>query len=96
MSEELEISDVRNEVKVLYDQFDDETISAKISEILTPADLECELEIIFQSLDGLHSACPNNTGDWYFSGNYPPPGGCRVVNRAFINFMEKSDKRAYA
>jgi amidophosphoribosyltransferase len=96
LSEELEISEVRNEVKVLYDQFDDETISAKISEILTPEDLECELEIIFQSLDGLHAACPGHTGDWYFSGNYPTPGGCRVVNRAFINYMEKSDKRAYA
>ena len=96
LSEELEISEVQNEVKVLYDQFDDQTISAKISEILTPEDLECELEIIFQSIEGLHSACPNNTGDWYFSGNYPTPGGCRVVNRAFINFMEKSDKRAYA
>jgi amidophosphoribosyltransferase len=96
LSEELEISEVRNEVKVLYDQFDDETISAKISEILTPKDLECELEIIFQSLEGLHAACPGHTGDWYFSGNYPTPGGCRVVNRAFINYMEKSDKRAYA
>lgn len=95
-SELEDILDVKNEVKFLYDRFDDATLSAKISEILTPPDLPCELEIIFQSLEGLHQACPNHTGDWYFSGNYPTPGGSRVVNRAFINYMEKSDKRAYA
>jgi len=87
-SEELPIEEVVNEVKALYDRFDDLTISSKISEILTPTDLECDLEIIFQSLEGLRDACPNHTGDWYFSGNYPTHGGSRVVNRAFINFME--------
>lgn len=95
-SEQQPIEEVVNEVKSLYDRFDDLTLSAKISEILTPPDLECELEIIFQNLEGLRNACPNHTGDWYFSGNYPTPGGSRVVNRAFINYMEKSDKRAYA
>lgn len=95
-SEEMEIEQVQNEVKTLYDQYDDDTLSRKISDILTPAGLDCDLEIIFQSLDGLHQACPNHTGDWYFSGDYPTPGGSRVVNRAFINYMEKSDKRAYA
>ncbi|MDX1685902.1 MAG: amidophosphoribosyltransferase [Saprospiraceae bacterium] len=95
-SELLDIEDVRNEVKELYDRYDYEIVSRRIAELLTPEDLDCELHIIFQSLEGLSKACPHHTGDWYFSGNYPTPGGNRVVNRAFINYMEKSDRRAYA
>lgn len=95
-SELLEIEEVQNEVKSLYDRYDYEVVSKRIAEILTPQGLQCELAIIFQPLEGLHESCPNHTGDWYFSGDYPTPGGNRVVNRAFVNYMEKSDRRAYA
>lgn len=95
-SEELEPEEVVNEVKALYDVYDYERVSQRISEILTPPDLGCELEIIYQTIEGLHRSCPDHKGDWYFSGNYPTPGGNRVVNRAFVNYMEKSDRRAYA
>ena len=95
-SENMLLEDVRNEVRELYDRYDYEVVSKRIAEILTPPDLECEVDIIFQTLDSLHKACPNHRGDWYFSGDYPTPGGNRTVNRAFINYMEKSDKRAYA
>jgi amidophosphoribosyltransferase len=60
-----------------------------------PADLNAEFELIYQSLDGLHDACPNNSGDWYFSGNYPTPGGNKVSNQAYVNYMEGNHKRAY-
>ena len=95
-SEESHIEDVKNEVQILYDRYEYEAISRRISQILTPSDLECEVEIIYQTLEGLHKSCPDHIGDWYFSGNYPTPGGNRVVNRAFVNYMEKSDRRAYA
>ncbi len=84
-----------NYVKDLYENYSDKQISDEISVILTPADLPFELEILYQSIEGLHIACPDNTGDWYFSGDYPTPGGNRVVNRAFINFYEKINARAY-
>ena len=84
-----------NVVQGLYDRYPPETISKKIAEIVTPDNLDVELEIIYQSIDDLREACPNNNGDWYFSGNYPTPGGNRVVNRAFINYMEGSDERGY-
>jgi amidophosphoribosyltransferase len=84
-----------NQVAALYDEFTYEQVSDKIAEILTPAGIEPEVQVIYQTIEGLHQACPNNNGDWYFSGNYPTPGGNRVVNRAFINFMEKSEARAY-
>ncbi|HCA49880.1 MAG TPA: amidophosphoribosyltransferase, partial [Planctomycetaceae bacterium] len=64
-------------------------------QILTPKDMNAEVEIIYQTIEGLHKACPNHTGDWYFTGDYPTPGGNRVANRSFINFMEKNDARAY-
>ncbi|MEI6411510.1 MAG: amidophosphoribosyltransferase [Bacteroidota bacterium] len=86
---------VKNEVIELYDLFDYKQISAKIAEIVRPADIIPELELIFQTLDGLHKACPLTSGDWYFSGHYPTPGGNRVANRAFINFVENLDVRAY-
>jgi amidophosphoribosyltransferase len=85
-----------NQVKVLYDQFGYEEISARIAKIVTPKNIAPEVEVIFQTLEGLHIAIPNHTGDWYFSGNYPTPGGNRVVNKAFINFMEGRNERAYS
>ena len=66
-----------------------------IGQILTPSNFDTEVKIIFQTIDNLHKACPRHTGDWYFSGNYPTPGGNRVVNRAFVNYMEKKNVRAY-
>lgn len=84
-----------NYVKRLYDQFSDRQLEKKISEIITPNDIKPEVEILFQSIDKLHQACPDHNGDWYFSGNYPTPGGNRVVNKAFINFMEGNNERAY-
>ena len=84
-----------NHVKELYDSFTDEQISEKIAKILKEDNINAEVEVIFQTIGGLHKACPKNLGDWYFSGNYPTPGGCRVVNKAFINFVEKNNRRAY-
>ena len=84
-----------NHVKELYDPFTDEQISEKIANILKEENINAQVEVIFQTIEGLHKACPKNLGDWYFSGNYPTPGGCRVVNKAFINFVEKNNKRAY-
>ncbi|NER14308.1 amidophosphoribosyltransferase [Leptobacterium flavescens] len=92
---ELQDSEVVNFVKEIYDPFSDEQISDKIAELLTPEDIESGVKIIFQSVEGLHKACPKNLGDWYFTGNYPTPGGNRVVNRAFINFYEGNKERAY-
>ena len=84
-----------NHVKELYDSFTDEQISEKIAKILKEDNINAEVEVIFQTIGGLHKACPKNLGDWYFSGDYPTPGGCRVVNKAFINFVEKNNRRAY-
>jgi amidophosphoribosyltransferase len=86
---------VINHVKTLYDEYTEEQISAKIAEIVTPSIVEMPVEVIYQSVDDLHKAMPNHTGDWYFSGNFPTEGGTRVVNRAFINYMENKDERAY-
>lgn len=85
----------QNHVQKIYAPFTDEQISAKIAELLKPEDLNADLEIIYQSLDGLHAACPDHKGDWYFSGNYPTTGGNRVVNRAFVNYFEGKRVRAY-
>ena len=86
---------VKNVVVPLYKEYSQEEISKKIAEILTPKEIKPKVEIIYQTIEGLHNACPGNIGDWYFSGNYPTPGGNRVVNRAFANFMENKDVRAY-
>ena len=86
---------IKNYVKEIYKPFTPEEVSAKISELLTPKTIKAEVEIIYQSIENLHKACPNNLGDWYFTGNYPTPGGNKVVNKAFINFVEGNDKRAY-
>jgi amidophosphoribosyltransferase len=84
-----------NLVKQIYDPFSAEQISAKIAELVSPDDYKPELEVIFQSLEDLHKAIPNHPGDWYFSGNYPTPGGVRVVNLAFMNYYEGKTTRAY-
>ena len=84
-----------NHVKGIYNPFSAEQISKKISQILTPKNTRAEVEIIYQGIEDLHIACPNHTGDWYFSGNYPTPGGNKVVTKAFINYVEGNNKRAY-
>ncbi len=84
-----------NYVKEIYAPYTDEQISNKISSLLKNNHIKAEVEVIFQTVEGLHESCPKNLGDWYFTGNYPTAGGCRVVNRAFINFVEKNNKRAY-
>jgi amidophosphoribosyltransferase len=86
---------VRNFVKGIYEPFTDDEISKKIAELLTPPNIQAEVEIIFQTVENLHKACPNNLGDWYFTGNYPTAGGNKVVNKAFVNWMEKRNERAY-
>lgn len=93
--EHFQDSEVVNYVKELYAPFTDEQISDKIAEMLTETSVKTEVKIIFQSVENLHKACPNNLGDWYFTGNYPTDGGNRVVNRAFMNFFEGKDARAY-
>ncbi|MCG2459333.1 amidophosphoribosyltransferase [Flavobacteriaceae bacterium F89] len=87
--------DVVNYVKEFYDSFTQHEISKKIGELLSPADINAEVEIIYQTVENLHQACPKNLGDWYFTGDYPTPGGNRVVNKAFINFYEGKNERAY-
>jgi amidophosphoribosyltransferase len=84
-----------NLVKEIYDFFTAEEISKKIAELLKPKNLKAELEIIYQSIEGLHNSCPKNKGDWYFTGNYPTPGGNKVVNKSFLNYMEGKNVRAY-
>lgn len=86
---------MRNVVQELYDQFTYEEISQRIAELVTPEGCNAKVEIIYQTIEGLHAACPNNNGDWYFSGNYPTPGGMRVVNKSFVNYMEGKKERAY-
>ena len=87
--------DVVNYVTEIYNPFSDEEIANKIAEMLHSSDIKADVKIIFQKVEDLHKACPKNLGDWYFTGNYPTPGGNRVVNRAFINFYEGKDVRAY-
>jgi len=87
--------DIVNYVKDIYNPFTPEEVSAKIAEMLKTEDIKADVEVIYQTIEGLHKACPDNLGDWYFTGDYPTPGGMRVVNQAFINFYEGNDKRAY-
>jgi amidophosphoribosyltransferase len=93
--EKLPDDQVRNYVKDLYEPFTAEQISAHIAGLLKPKEVRASLKMIFQRIEDLHLACPNNPGDWYFTGNFPTPGGNRVVNKAFINFMEGRNQRAY-
>jgi len=87
--------EVENYVKAIYEPFTDEEISTEIANIVRPHTLQAELQIVYQTLDNLHKACPHHLGDWYFSGNYPTPGGNKVVNKAFMNWMEGKNVRAY-
>ena len=93
--ENLSDHQVKNFVKEIYAPFTAEQISAKISELLSDKEINAEVVIIFQTIENLHKACPQNLGDWYFTGNYPTDGGNRVVNQAFINFYEGKNERAY-
>lgn len=87
--------DIVNYVKEIYAPFTDEQVSMKIAEMLKTSEIKADVEVIFQPVSGLHKACPDNLGDWYFTGDYPTDGGHRVVNNAFINYYEGNDKRAY-
>ncbi len=90
--EEGKTEDVKNYVKEIYKPFTPEEISKQIAKMLTPIEVDCPVEIVFQTIEGLHAACPNHKGDWYFTGDYPTPGGKRLVNKAFINFYEGKEK----
>ncbi|RZK79490.1 MAG: amidophosphoribosyltransferase [Pedobacter sp.] len=87
--------EIVNHVKDIYRPFAQEEISAQITKIITPDNINAEVKVIYQTLDNLHVACPNHSGDWYFSGNYPTPGGNKVVNKAFVNWKEGNNQRAY-
>jgi len=84
-----------NVVRRVYHPFTPQEISDKIAQLITPPDIETPVQVIYQTIESLHKACPTNTGDWYFTGNYPTPGGNRVVNKAFMNYMEGKDVRGY-
>ena len=86
---------VTNYVQAIYEPFTDQEISDRIAKIITPPSIKSKVEVIYQTLDNLHKACPDHGGDWYFSGNYPTPGGNKVVNRAFVNWMEGKNQRGY-
>ena len=95
LNQDYPIEKVENCVRALYEPFSNEQISAKIAQMLKGNNIKAKVEVIFQTIEGLHKACPKNLGDWYFSGDYPTPGGNRVVNRAFMNFYEGKSVRAY-
>ena len=92
---ELPVEQIKNRVAALYDLFPYEEVSTKIAEIVSPKGIEPEVQVIYQTLEGLHQACTAHSGDWYFSGKYPTAGGNKVVNRAFMLFMEGKNERAY-
>lgn len=94
-SEDLPKEEVRNYVKEIYAPFKADQISEKIAAMLTTSDIQATIKIVYQKIEDLHEACPNHTGDWYFTGNYPTPGGNRVANRAFVNYIEGRDIRPY-
>ena len=89
------VEEMKNLVREIYKPFTTEEISAKISSMLKSDEIKSEVQIVFQSIEGLHKACPGHTGDWYFTGNYPTPGGNKVVNQSFINYVEGRNIRAY-
>jgi amidophosphoribosyltransferase len=90
-----DMHDQINVVKAIYEPFDDSDISNKIAQLLTPADVKSEVQIIYQTVKDLHASCPENLGDWYFTGDYPTPGGNRVANQSFVNYVEGVSGRAY-
>jgi amidophosphoribosyltransferase len=85
----------QNFVKEIYAPFSDQQISDKIAQMLKTEEVNCGVEVVYQTVENLHKACPDHKGDWYFTGDYPTPGGIRVVNSAFINFYEGRKERAY-
>jgi amidophosphoribosyltransferase len=94
-SAKLPKEEVENYVKAIYEPFTNQEISDRIAQIITPKEIKAEIKVIYQTLDNLHVACPDHKGDWYFSGNYPTPGGNKVVNKAFANWMEGKNQRGY-
>ena len=94
-SRELVKGKMINYVKDIYTLFTADEISVKISQLLTPEGTNAEVKIIYQSISDLHASCPDHLGDWYFTGEYPTPGGVKVVNKAFINYIEGNNQRAY-
>src|ERR1700759_5310730 len=94
-SSKLPKEEVENYVKEIYAPFTDQEISDRIAQIITPKEIKAKVKVIYQTLDNLRAACPDHTGDWYFSGNFPTPGGNKVVNRAFVNWMEGKNLRGY-
>lgn len=87
--------EIINHVKEIYSPFTYDEITKKITELITPEDSVAEVEVVFQTIEGLHNACPNHKGDWYFTGDYPTFGGNKVVNKSFINYFEGVNQRAY-
>jgi amidophosphoribosyltransferase len=95
LQENLPKEEMINHVQQIYAPFNAVEISQKISQLLTPINTKAEVEIIYQSIKNLHESCPDHLGDWYFTGDYPTPGGNKVVCRAFINYIEGNNQRAY-
>ena len=93
--EEMDKNEIKNFVKEIYAPFSYTEVSEKIAQLLTHEDISCDVQIVYQTVDDLHAACPNHKGDWYFTGDYPTPGGNKVVNKAFINYIEGKNERAY-
>jgi amidophosphoribosyltransferase len=93
--ENLEKDKIENYVKEIYAPFSDEQVARKIAEMLKPENSKADVQLVFQTVENLHRACPDNTGDWYFTGNYPTAGGNKVVNKAFINYYEGKNERPY-
>ena len=89
------MEEIVNYVKEIYKPFSAEQISAKIAQLVTAHDIKSEIKVIYQSIESLHAAIPHHTGDWYFTGDYPTPGGNKVVNQSFINYIEGNKARAY-
>jgi amidophosphoribosyltransferase len=86
---------MKNKVLKIYAGYTDEYISNQISKILKEKEIKTQVQVIFQTVESLHVACPKNLGDWYFTGDYPTPGGNKVVNQSFVNYFEGTKKRAY-
>lgn len=89
------LAEIENKVKMLYDKYTDIELEQEIARLVTPSDMKAEVDIVYQTVAGLHASCPNHIGDWYFTGNYPTPGGNKVVNQSYIYYMEGSNARAY-
>jgi len=91
----LPTSESVNHVQAIYKPFTADQISKKIAQLLRPKEINAEVNVIYQTIEDLHDSCPNNTGDWYFTGDYPTPGGNRVVNKSFVYYIEGRNERAY-